>query len=156
MEIVIKVGVARKIGMPDYGSYQASCHMDVPANIAMIGNPEELERLIAQLYKTCVDSVNTELSHVKPVVKSPVPQPEPEKPKSSVFGQWLKDKAIAYGLDMATITGLLYREVIPIGKSVPWTEQGKELAGLWNSTNDAEKVFEDHLTRAFHGLESAD
>jgi hypothetical protein len=159
MEIVVKVGIARKIGQPDYGSYQASCHIDCPANIALIGNPDELEALIAQLYTTCVESVNAQLALAKPapVVQSPVPQPEPEKPKSSVFGQWLKGKAIAYGVDMPVLTGLLYRQIIGNEAGpLSWTDQGKELAEVWKSkwrTNgDHEKFFDDHLVAALESL----
>lgn len=159
MEIVVKVGVSRKIGQPNYGSYQASCHIDCPANIALIANPDELESLIAQLYRTCVDSVNTELassSQSKAVVQSPVAQPEPERPKSSVFGQWLKDKAIMYGVDMPVMTDLLYRQIV--GRSdapMSWTDQGKMLAEMWKgriARGDHEKFFDDHLTAALESL----
>ncbi len=158
MEIVVKVGIAKKIGMPNYGSYQASCYIDCPANIAMTANPDELEAHIAQLYRTCVDAVNAELENVagSRVVKSQVPQPEAEKPKASVFGLWLKDKAIAYGLDMAALTGLLYREVCPNGVAKAWTDQGKELAGIWDNTDDRETAFDAKLTKAFESLESTD
>lgn len=158
MEIVVKVGIAKKIGMPNYGSYQASCYIDCPANIAMIANPDELEAHIAQLYRTCVDAVNAELENVagSRVVKSQVPQPEAEKPKASVFGLWLKDKAIAYGLDMAALTGLLYREVCPNGVAKAWTDQGKELSGIWYNTDDCESAFDAKLTKAFESLESTD
>lgn len=158
MEIVVKVGIARKIGQPDYGSYQASCHIDCPANIALIGNPDELEALIGQLYKTCVESVNAQLAVAKPapVVQSPVPQPEPEKPKSSVFGQWLKDKAIAYGVDMPVLTGLLYNQMVGVPPSDwTWTDQGKMLAEMWNgrvARGDHEKFFDDFLTKALESL----
>lgn len=154
MEIVVKVGIARKIGQPDYGSYQASCHIDCPANIALIGNPDELEALIAQLYTTCVESVNAQLAVAKPapVVQSPVPQPEPEKPKSSVFGQWLKDKAIAYGVDMPVLTGLLYKQIIPDGPLVSWTDEGRALANVWNGADDREKFFDDKLIAALESL----
>ena len=155
MEIVVKVGISRKIGQPDYGSYQASCHIDCPANIALIGNPDGLEALIGHLYKTCVESVNAELGIVKkpPVVQSPVPQPEPEKPKSSVFGQWLKDKAIAYGVDMPVLAGLLYKDALgERGTAVQWTEQGKELAAIWSKMDDPEKEFDVVLTRCLESL----
>lgn len=157
MEIVVKVGVSRKIGQPNYGSYQASCHIDCPANIALIANPDELESLIAQLYRTCVESVNAELasaSQSKAVVQSPVAQPEPEKPKSSVFGQWLKDKAISYGVDMPVMTGLLYRQVVPSGTLSVWTDQGKFLAESWASTAEdiREKKFDAILTAALESL----
>jgi hypothetical protein len=155
MEIVVKVGIARKIGQPDYGSYQASCHIDCPANIALIGNPDELEALIAQLYTTCVESVNAELGIASKiaVVQSPVPQPEPEKPKSSVFGQWLKDKAIAYGVDMPVLTGLLYKQITPNGSLSVWTDQGKFLAEMWSDLNDKrEEIFEEFLTSALESL----
>ena len=154
MEIVVKVGISRKIGQPDYGSYQASCHIDCPANIALIGNPDELEALIAQLYRTCVESVNAELATVKApvVVQSQVPAPEPEKPKSSVFGQWLKDKAIAYGVDMPVLTHLLYKQIIPDGPLVGWTDEGKALANVWNGIDNREKFFDDHLVAALESL----
>lgn len=154
MEIVVKVGIARKIGQPDYGSYQASCHIDCPANIALIGNPDELEALVAQLYATCVESVNAQLAVAKPapVVQSPVPQPEPEKPKSSVFGQWLKDKAIAYGVDMPVLTGLLYRQIDPTGTDTAWTDQGKYLATFWGGLDEREKYFDDKLVAALESL----
>lgn len=154
MEIVVKVGISRKIGQPDYGSYQASCHIDCPANIALIANPDELEALIAQLYRTCVESVNAELATVKkpPVVQSPVPQPEPEKPKSSVFGQWLKDNAIAYGVDMPVLTGLLYKLVSPDGQLTSWTDQGKSLAEVWGGLANREKHFDDLLVQALESL----
>lgn len=155
MEIVVKVGICRKIGQPNYGSYQASCHIDCPANIALIANPDELESLIAQLYRTCVESVNTELassSQSKAVVQSPVAQPAPEKPKSSVFGQWLKDKAIAYGVDMPVLAGLLYKEIVVDGKSTSWTDQGKELASVWSVTIDNEKRFDEALTICLESL----
>ena len=158
MEIVVKVGISRKIGQPDYGSYQASCHIDCPANIALIGNPDGLEALIGHLYKTCVESVNAELGIVKkpPVVQSPVPQPEPEKPKSSVFGQWLKDKAIAYGVDMPVLTDLLYRQIVGRDAApMSWTDQGKMLAEMWKgriARGDHEKFFDDHLVAALESL----
>ena len=154
MEIVVKVGIARKIGQPNYGSYQASCHIDCPANIALIGNPDELEALIGQLYKTCVESVNAELATVKApaVVQSQVPQSEPEKPKSSVFGQWLKDKAIAYGVDMPKLTGLLYEQIIGGRAEGSWTDQGKILAEFWNGRDDREKFFDDALVAALESL----
>lgn len=156
MEIVVKVGIARKIGQPDYGSYQASCHIDCPANIALIGNPDELEALIGQLYKTCVESVNAQLAVAKPapVVQSPVPQPEPEKPKSSVFGQWLKDKAIAYGVDMPVLTGVLCDRMMGADIGGDWTDKGRKLAEMWNSStrDDKEKLFDDHLVAALESL----
>lgn len=157
MEILVKVGYSRKVGTVNYGSEGATCGIECPANIAMIGSPGELEQLIAQLYRSCVDAVETQLANTrKPQDPAPVPPPEPPKTKSSVFGLWLKDRAVAYGQAMPALTGLLYRHLVPGGLAVDWTQQGRELAGLWDKAGDPEKEFDAHLVKSFESLESAD
>lgn len=159
MEFMLKVGMSKKVGMPNFGSFGAECALEIPVNIGTLGNPEEFDRLIAQSYAKCLESVDGQIriqTSPQPVVQSPVPQ---EKPKASPFGAWLKDQAVAYGQDMATITGLLYRHLFPQGKSTVWTDQGKELAVVWNELHDETQkptVFDKYLSNAFTALDSSD
>lgn len=157
MEFWLKVGIGKKAGLPNYGSFFAECSMEIPVNIGELGSPESLERLIRQSYAQCLSSVEDQLSEQGLVQSKPVkPEPAPqEKPKPSAFGQWLKDQAVSYGQEMPTMTRLLYKQVFPDGTQSGWVEQGKQLATAYAAETNPESTFGQHMVAALSHLDSS-
>jgi hypothetical protein len=57
----INIGLSKKIGLPDYGSLGASCHVEIdwPGSLA---DQEEFQRQVRAAYLACGKAVNDELA----------------------------------------------------------------------------------------------
>lgn len=161
-DFVIKVGIAKKIGMPNYGSYGAECAFDIHLDLGVLADNERFTHTIREAYKKCVDSVEEQIRAVaggpKPesqpvphVPQSPqvVQSSMPQSPQPSAFGLWMRSKADSYGLAIPILTSTLYRQVCPQGVDTDFVAQGKAMAAIWAANPSPEATFEQHLDNAF-------
>jgi hypothetical protein len=58
----INVGLAKKIGLPDYGSLGASCNVEFEADQSLLQNEESLRRNVRNAYAACSQAVSDELA----------------------------------------------------------------------------------------------
>lgn len=56
------VGLSKKVGMPDYGSLGASCHVEVELDNLLMGDQEKLREHVRRAYIACAQAVNDELA----------------------------------------------------------------------------------------------
>lgn len=175
-DFVIKVGIAKKIGMPNYGSFGAECAFDVHLDLGVLADNERFSNTIREAYKKCMDAVEEQ---IRAVSGSPKPEsrPVPHVPESpqvlrplmpqspqpalttqpatspSPFGAWIKSKADSYGVALPLMTSALYKAVCPQGTATDFIGQGREMAAVWSATNGhAQQHFEASLNRAFESL----
>lgn len=165
-DFVIKVGIAKKIGMPNYGSFGAECAFDIHLDLGVLADDERFSNTIREAYKKCITSVEEQIQAVsggprpasQPVphvpaqqaVQPPTVQPN-QVPQPSAFGLWMRSKSEAYGLAIPMLTSTLYRQVCPQGVEIDFVAQGKCMAAIWASLNGAaEQQFEQHLDTAFN------
>lgn len=163
-DFVIKVGIAKKIGMPNYGSFGAECAFDIHLDLGVLADDERFSNTIREAYKKCIKSVEEQIQAVsggpKPesqpvphvpaqqVVQPPVAQPS-QAPQPSAFGLWMRSKSDAYGLAIPILTSTLYRQVCPQGVETDFVSQGKAMAAVWAASSSPEPQFEQHLEDAF-------
>jgi len=63
MPLKLNVGLARKIGQPDYGSLCASCHVEVELDQSLINHDlEEFHRRVQNAFVACSQAVGDELT----------------------------------------------------------------------------------------------
>ena len=62
MSIKIAVGLQRKVGLPDYGSLGASCHVEFEACGPHLTNLEEFHRQVRSVYAACRQAVDQQLA----------------------------------------------------------------------------------------------
>ncbi len=63
MPLKINVGLSQKVGLPDYGSLGATCHVEYEADSRLLlQDPSEFQRQVQQAYLACQHAVQNELS----------------------------------------------------------------------------------------------
>jgi hypothetical protein len=73
MPLKLSIGIAKKIGQPDYGSLGASCglELDLP-ELLLISDREAFRRQVSDAYAACHQAVNDELArHQAPTAPPP-------------------------------------------------------------------------------------
>jgi len=157
-DFVIKVGIAKKIGMPNYGSFGAECAFDIHLDLGVLADNERFTNTIREAYKKCLDSVEEQIRGVggTPVPASQpvphVPQPVAQPAQPSAFGLWMRQKAEAYGVAIPMLTSLLYKEMVPQGVNTDFVEQGREMAAMWPAIAYPEQRFEAALERGLNAV----
>src|SRR5271163_2055062 len=63
MPMKVSVGLSKKVGLPDYGSLGASCHVEVELDGSMLQNDvEKFQQHVRRAYQACAQAVNEELT----------------------------------------------------------------------------------------------
>jgi hypothetical protein len=167
-DIIIRVGLSKKVGQPNFGSFGAEMGMEIHVDLGVLSDPDRFSGLVTSAYQQCMNHITQQLTanagqpatsvHVPPPRPlSPAPAPSPPAPangQTSPFGAWIKSQAEQYGIPLPILVGQLYNEVIPLGEATEYTMQGKELASVWAiSGNNAQKMFGAWLTQVFDSID---
>src|SRR5450755_3298215 len=77
MPMKVSVGLSKKLGLPDYGSLGASCHVEVELDGSMLQTDvDKFHQHVRRAYQACAQAVNEELTrsngHPAPA-QSPAP-----------------------------------------------------------------------------------
>ncbi len=63
MPMKVSVGLSKKVGLPDYGSLGASCHVEVELDGALLQTDvEKFQQQVRRAYQACAQAVNEELA----------------------------------------------------------------------------------------------
>lgn len=63
MPLKLSAGISRKMGLPNYGSLGASCHLEVELDAGLFKrDPESFEQHVRSVYLACAQAVNEELT----------------------------------------------------------------------------------------------
>ena len=87
MPVKVNVGLTKKVGLPQYGSAGASCHLEFELDTGQIlENPDSFQRHLQHAYGACRQAVQEELSrqlNPSPQSDEPVETPEPKAVEST-------------------------------------------------------------------------
>ena len=64
MPLTLNVGLSRKIGLPDYSSVGADCHLAVELDAGLLADPAALAQRIAQAQAIVAQAVDAELARL--------------------------------------------------------------------------------------------
>jgi hypothetical protein len=62
MPLRLNVGVTRKVGLPEYSSVGASCHVEVELDTGLIDDPDGFQDRVRDAYVACQQAVEDELT----------------------------------------------------------------------------------------------
>ena len=63
MPMKVSIGLSKKVGLPDYGSLGASCHVEVELDGALLQTDvEKFQQHVRRAYQACAQAVNEELT----------------------------------------------------------------------------------------------
>ena len=167
---IIRTGLTKKVGLPNFGSFGAECSVELVSDIGLLSSPEQLDQVRNQMYSLCLDSVESQIylqlnkTEGKYIANrstaksepSGVPQPPPPvKPITSECGKWFKDCSDKYGIPMDHIVNAVYGILIPNGTSTDWKKKGLELSTRWTLLGDkALQSFVEALVNVFDSFDN--
>jgi len=74
----VSVGLSKKVGLPEYGSLGASCHVEVELDSALLQNDlEKFQQHVRRAYVACAQAVNEELTRSNGHHPAQAPNPAP-------------------------------------------------------------------------------
>lgn len=112
MPLILEVSLARKIGLPDYGSLGASCGLKLEVDPALLsGDAARIREHLSQAYNICASAVDEELKQRRqehetvdaPLKETPfhVSLDTPSSPARSSHGR-ITRKQFDYARELAT------------------------------------------------------
>lgn len=67
MPLRLQVGLQQKVGLPDYGSLGAACHVELELDSQLLDrNPDAFRQEVEKTFDACRQAVQTELNRLKP------------------------------------------------------------------------------------------
>lgn len=76
MPLKLQVGLQQKVGLPDYGSLGASCHVELELDGQMLDrDPDRFQHEVARAFAGCREAVQAELARQKPATQNGRSQP---------------------------------------------------------------------------------
>jgi hypothetical protein len=67
MPLKANIGLSKKVGLPDYGSLGASCHIEVELETSLLDSkPAEFHNHVQRIYQACSAAVESQLANQKP------------------------------------------------------------------------------------------
>jgi hypothetical protein len=95
----IIVGVARKVGLPNYSSLGANCTIESEADSTLLADPERLHQKMQTAYAAAWEAVEEQLQQ-----RSPPTPPDPsggQPPEATLTGQPATPRQIEYAHKLA-------------------------------------------------------
>ena len=87
MPMTVKVGLAKKVGQPDYGSLGASCDIELELDGSLLFHDlDGLQEKVRAAYTACRQAVNDELGSQTGVGSQPAAPQEADRPYSNSNG----------------------------------------------------------------------
>lgn len=160
--IILRAGLNKKVGLPNFGSFGAEFHVEVVTDLGILSSPEHLDSVRSKMFNVCFESIETQIRMHTEGAQAPAAKPSTAPVSASAaapanglspFGQWIRDKAEAYGLPIATLVKPLYSLVFPDRTMSELKTMGTQLAAKWSELPNPAEMFESWLTTVFETLE---
>ena len=66
MAMKLNVGLNKKLGLPDYGSLGASCHLELELDQSILQDPDGFQERVRRTFNACRQAVDDELARRSP------------------------------------------------------------------------------------------
>lgn len=144
--VLVRAGIAKKVGRPNFSSYEANLQLEMTLDIGAVTD-DKFPDFLAELYGKIQTEVDAQIAHElhrqdktqqpKPVetVDKSTTQSNPAnvlyKPTES-FGEFLRTKSSELSVSPQQLVTHWYKQIVD-GPLKEWDQQGKQLNDLWQS-----------------------
>lgn len=144
--VLVRAGIAKKVGRPNFSSYEANLQLEMTLDIGAVTD-DKFPEFLAELYGKIQSEVDAQIAQEvyrqeqKQGLKSPenvdksATKPNPVdilyKPAES-FGEFLRVKSSELAVNPQQLVNHWYKQIVD-GPLKDWDQQGKQLNDLWKS-----------------------
>lgn len=171
-EVVLSAGIAKKVGRPNYSSYEANLNIEIKTNLASVTD-ERFPELVGVIYTKIQEAVDAriawecradqgpnlvpkfapEILHPQAVAPPSAPASAPAPAPSPVgfaFRDYLAQTCNELAVSPESLVNYFYRVFIASKTQTPvpdaaWQQQGAALAEHWTSIPNAPAAYSQSL-----------
>lgn len=171
-EVVLSAGIAKKVGRPNYSSYEANLNIEIKTNLASVTD-ERFPELVGVIYTKIQEAVDARISwecrhdqgpslvpkfepqtmhpHAVAPASPPAPVPAPApSPVGFAFRDYLAQTCNELAVSPESLVNYFYRVFIASKEQSPvpdalWQLQGAALANHWTSIPNAPATYSQSL-----------
>lgn len=82
MPLKLNVGLTKKVGLPNYGSLGASCHLELELSASLLHDDlDGFHKQVKSAFVACAQAVNDELTRCQPTTSPQPALPQPAQPQ---------------------------------------------------------------------------
>ena len=146
--VLVRAGIAKKVGRPNYSSYEASLQIELTTDLGAVTDerfPDLMGTIYDKIQRQIDIQIAEEVNKDKPAQAQALPTPPPkeelqhndislaaEQASKPAFGEYLSSKSVDLGQAPQLLVKFWYKQFVD-GPDVDFNKQGKALNDLWKA-----------------------
>jgi hypothetical protein len=155
--VLVRAGIAKKVGRPQFSSYEANCQIEMSVDLGMVTD-ERFPELLGNIYDRVQKAVDQQIAEeigrdnapVAPQVKQNLIEQAASEPTIIKPEKPFRDFLLAKSQELAVAPqGLVkhWYKCFVDGSETDFQKQGKALADLWDAGRVGPLVMTERLTQ---------
>ena len=156
--VLVRAGIAKKVGRPQFSSYEANCQIEMSVDLGMVTD-ERFPQLLGDIYDRVQKAVDQQIaeeigrdgvSATQPPAKQNLVEQATEQPTVIKPEKPFRDFLLAKSQELAVAPqGLVkhWYKCFVDGSETDFQKQGKALADLWDAGRVGPLVMTERLTQ---------
>jgi hypothetical protein len=154
--VLVRSGIAKRVGRPNFSSFEASVQLELTMNLAALTDSNfgpQMDGIFEKIREQINHQIAVEIANDpfarpqgQPLTQAqPTLSPQTANPKK--FGDFLREKSAELGITPEQIVRYWYKSIVD-GPLTDWQQQGKVLSEMFSAGSVKEKELSDRLLHA--------